>query len=50
MGNVKLNRPKITSLAGLRAKKPDFIQSAAVPHFSGSLSCPRLDDLMSANT
>jgi len=30
--------------------KPDFIQSAAVPLFSGLLICPICDDLNSANT
>jgi len=30
--------------------KPDFIQSAAVPQFSGPLICARCDDLNSTNT
>jgi hypothetical protein len=49
-GNIKLDRSKITSLEGLRALKPDFNRSAAIPHFSGSLICLRLDDPMPVNT
>ncbi|CAB1063448.1 hypothetical protein D1BOALGB6SA_8231 [Olavius sp. associated proteobacterium Delta 1] len=49
-GNIQLNWSKITSLAGLRALKPDFNRSAAIPHFFGPLRCPRLNDFMWVNT